>query len=64
MFFPDRVQGFREARRVLPGGAIFSVWADLGANDFPEAITEVLETRLANPRASSCALLWPPLSSI
>ena len=35
MFFPDRVQGFREARRVLASGGryLFSVWADLGAND-------------------------------
>ena len=52
MFFPDRVRGFREARRVLaPGGRyLFSVWADLGANDFPEAITEALEARFpANP---------------
>jgi len=42
MFFPDRVQGFREARRVLAAGGryLFSVWADLGANDLPETITE------------------------
>ncbi|HEX4571191.1 MAG TPA: methyltransferase domain-containing protein [Dongiaceae bacterium] len=47
MFFPDRVAGFREARRVLaPGGRyLFSVWADLGANDFVEVITEELEAR-------------------
>jgi SAM-dependent methyltransferase len=47
MFFPDRVQGFREARRVLaPGGRyLFSVWADLGSNDFAEAATEALEAR-------------------
>jgi len=47
MFFPDRVEGFREARRVLAPGAryLFSVWADLGANDFVEAITEELEAR-------------------
>jgi SAM-dependent methyltransferase len=47
MFFPDRVQGFREARRVLaPGGRyLFSVWADLGANDFAQAVTESLEAR-------------------
>lgn len=47
MFFPDRVQGFREARRVLAQGGryLFSVWADLGANDFVEAITEELEAR-------------------
>jgi len=47
MFFPDRVKGFREARRVLAPGAryLFSAWADLGANDFVEAITEELEAR-------------------
>lgn len=47
MFFPDRQQGFREARRVLaPSGRyLFNVWADLGANDFAQAITEELETR-------------------
>jgi SAM-dependent methyltransferase len=47
MFLPDRVRGFREARRVLaPGGRyLFSVWADLGANDFAQAITEDLEAR-------------------
>jgi SAM-dependent methyltransferase len=47
MFFPDRVQGFREARRVLAPGAryLFSVWADLGANDFVETITKELEAR-------------------
>jgi SAM-dependent methyltransferase len=47
MFFPDRVQGFREARRLLaPGGRyLFSVWADLGANDFAQTITEELEAR-------------------
>jgi SAM-dependent methyltransferase len=47
MFFPDRVKGFREARRVLAVGGryLFSVWADLGSNDFAQTITEELEAR-------------------
>ncbi|HZT18134.1 MAG TPA: class I SAM-dependent methyltransferase [Dongiaceae bacterium] len=47
MFFGDRRAAFLEARRVLaPGGRyLFSVWADLGANDFAEAVTEELEAR-------------------
>jgi len=41
MFFPDKVAGFAEARRVLSGGGrfVFSVWDDLAANDVSE-ITE------------------------
>jgi SAM-dependent methyltransferase len=47
MFFPDRVQGFREARRVLrPGGRmVFSVWDRLSANPVFEATVAGLSGR-------------------
>lgn len=42
MFFPDRVRGYTEARRVLrPGGRyIFNVWDHIGANEFADIVTE------------------------
>ncbi len=42
MFFPDRVAGYREARRVLAkGGAFaFNVWDRIEANDFARVVTE------------------------
>lgn len=44
MFFPDRVAGHREARRVLrPGGPyIFSVWDEIAANGFADCVTRAL----------------------
>lgn len=44
MFFPDRVQGYREARRVLePAGSyVFTVWDDIGANAIDDVVTEAL----------------------
>ena len=44
MFFPDKVRGFAEARRVLrPGGAfVFNVWDRLETNRVPLLITDAL----------------------
>jgi len=42
MFFPDRLAGYREARRVLrPGGTfIFNVWDSIGKNPVTETVVE------------------------
>jgi SAM-dependent methyltransferase len=47
MFFPDRVQGFKEARRVLkPGGClIFNVWDEVSATPLFEAAASALKLR-------------------
>ena len=44
MFFPDKVQGYREARRVLrPGGRfLFNVWDKIADNEFADVVTEAL----------------------
>lgn len=46
MFYPDRVTGFREARRVLkPGGTyLFNVWDHIGANEFADEVTRAAAT--------------------
>jgi ubiquinone/menaquinone biosynthesis C-methylase UbiE len=46
MFFPDKVLGYREARRVLkPGGHfIFNVWDQISENEFADVVTEALAT--------------------
>jgi SAM-dependent methyltransferase len=44
MFFPDKVQGYREAHRVLKTGGrfIFNVWDRISENEFAEVITDTL----------------------
>jgi SAM-dependent methyltransferase len=46
MFFPDKVLGYKEARRVLrPGGHfIFNVWDQISDNEFADVVTEALAT--------------------
>ena len=50
MFFPDKVQGYKEARRVLKSGGhfFFSVWDAIEANDFADVITQELATVFPN----------------
>jgi ubiquinone/menaquinone biosynthesis C-methylase UbiE len=44
MFFPDKIQGYNEARRVLrPGGRfIFNVWDKIANNEFADIIEQAL----------------------
>lgn len=46
MFFPDKVKGYQEARRVLrPGGRFtFNVWDRISENEFSNVVTEALAT--------------------
>jgi ubiquinone/menaquinone biosynthesis C-methylase UbiE len=44
MFFPDRVQGYREARRVMKQGGhfFFNAWDRISENEFADVVTEAL----------------------
>ena len=44
MFFPDKVQGYKEARRVLrtDGRFLFNVWDRISENVFAQVVTEAL----------------------
>jgi len=50
MFFPDRVQAYREARRVLKprGHFIFNVWDAIEHNEFAELVTAAVADMFAN----------------
>jgi ubiquinone/menaquinone biosynthesis C-methylase UbiE len=50
MFFPDKVSGYKEARRVLkPGGHFFfNVWDRIAGNEFADVVTETLATMFPN----------------
>jgi ubiquinone/menaquinone biosynthesis C-methylase UbiE len=45
MFFPDKIRGYREARRVLRAGGrfIFSVWDRISENEFADVVTDALK---------------------
>ena len=64
MFFPDKVQGYKEARRVLrPGGRfLFNVWGHIEDNDFADVVTQALAGVF--PRRSAALhgahAAWPP----
>ncbi len=44
MFFPDKVKGYREARRVLKsdGWFCFNVWDTISENEFADVVTQTL----------------------
>jgi ubiquinone/menaquinone biosynthesis C-methylase UbiE len=44
MFFPDKIRGYGEARRVLkPGGRyVFNVWDRISENEFADVVTQAL----------------------
>jgi len=44
MFFPDKTQGYAQARRVLKAGGVylFNVWDDIAANDFAAVAMQAL----------------------
>ena len=46
MFFPDKIKGFSEARRVLTprGHFFFNVWDRIGSNEFADVVTQALAT--------------------
>ena len=50
MFFPDKIQGYKEARRVLKpdGHYFFNVWDRISANEFADVVTEALATLFPN----------------
>ena len=60
MFFPDKNQGYREARRVLKSGGrfLFNVWDQISKNEFAEVVTQALATLF--PQDPPCFLARTP----
>jgi ubiquinone/menaquinone biosynthesis C-methylase UbiE len=60
MFFPDKIQGYREARRVLKSGGrfLFNVWDQISKNEFAEVITHTLASLF--PHDPPCFLARTP----
>jgi ubiquinone/menaquinone biosynthesis C-methylase UbiE len=54
MFFPDKIQGYREARRILKLGGrfLFNVWDRISENEFADVVNEALTTFF--PRDPPC----------
>lgn len=50
MFLPDKIRGYKEARRVLkPGGHfVFNVWDEIGTSDFTNTVHQCLATVFPN----------------
>lgn len=48
MFFPDRVAGYREARRVLKRGGqfLFNIWDSLARNPIPQCVNDAIGEHL------------------
>jgi SAM-dependent methyltransferase len=44
MFFPDKIRGYKEARRVLKPDChyVFNVWDEISANEFADVVTQAL----------------------
>jgi SAM-dependent methyltransferase len=60
MFFPDKIQGYREARRVLKSGGcfLFNVWYQISENEFADVITQALANLF--PQDPPCFLARTP----
>ena len=50
MFFPDKVAGYKEARRILRSGGhfIFNVWDGISENEFADVVTQALAVIFPN----------------
>lgn len=62
MFFPERIAGYREARRVLkPGGRfLFAIWDSLDANPMTRCVVDAMARRFPadpprSPRTTAAA---------